>query len=134
MRPWGRVKFPDMAFIDTKELEILDKRPGWRGRLFHSKNNTFVWWEFDQNADIHRHHHEQEEVWHVIEGVLEVTVAGETQRCGPGTAVIVPPDTPHSVLVVKAGRALVVDHPLREDFATTRAAPRSESADGAGRK
>ena len=112
-----------MAFIDTKALAILDKRPGWRGRLFHSKNNTFVWWEFDEGADIHRHHHEQEEVWHVIEGVLEVTVAGETQRCGPGTAVIVPPDTPHSVLVVKAGRALVVDHPLREDFATTRAAP-----------
>jgi quercetin dioxygenase-like cupin family protein len=105
-----------MTFIDTRQLEVLNKRHGWRGRRFHSKNSTFVWWEFDEGADIHRHEHEQEEVWHVIEGELEVTVAGLTQRCGPGTAAIIPPNTPHSVLVVKAGRALVVDHPLREGF------------------
>jgi quercetin dioxygenase-like cupin family protein len=105
-----------MAFIDTQQLEVLNKRPGWRGRLFHSKTNTFVLWEFDEDADIHRHDHEQEEVWIVVEGELEVTVAGKTQRCGPGTAAIVPPNTPHSVLVRKAGRAIVVDHPLREGF------------------
>jgi quercetin dioxygenase-like cupin family protein len=105
-----------MTFIDTKRLEVLNKRPGWRGRLFHSKNNTFIWWEFDSDADIHRHHHEQEEVWQVIDGELEVTVDGTTQRCGPGTAAIIPPNTPHSVRVLKAGRAIVVDHPLRAGF------------------
>ncbi|HMI94298.1 MAG TPA: cupin domain-containing protein [Polyangiales bacterium] len=108
-----------MAFIDTKQLAVLDKRPGWRGRLFHSQNNTFVWWEFDRGADIHRHDHEQEEVWHVIDGELEVTVAETTQRCGPGTVVIIPPSTPHSVLVLSAGHAIVVDHPLRTGFAAT---------------
>jgi len=105
-----------MAFIDTRRLAVLEKRPGWRGRLFHSASNTFIWWEFDARADIHRHEHEQEEVWHVIEGELEVTIAGATQRCGPGTAAIIPPNTPHSVLVIQPGRALVVDHPLREGF------------------
>jgi quercetin dioxygenase-like cupin family protein len=105
-----------MAFIDTKQLEVLNKRPGWRGRLFHSTNNTFIWWEFDEGADVHRHQHEQEEVWHVIEGELDVSVAGATQRCGPGSAAIIPPHTPHAVLAVKAGRAIVVDYPLREGF------------------
>ena len=105
-----------MAFIDTMQLEILNKRPGWRGRLFHSQNNTFVWWEFDAHADIHQHDHVQEEVWHVVEGELEVTVAGETRRCGPGTAAIIPPNTPHWARVLRAGRALVVDHPLRHGF------------------
>ncbi|HVY87416.1 MAG TPA: cupin domain-containing protein [Hyphomonadaceae bacterium] len=105
-----------MPFIDTARIETLNKRPGWRGKLFHSKNNTFVWWEFDKGADIHGHSHEQEETWHIIEGELEVTIAGETHRCGPGTAAIIPPDTAHSVLVLKAGRAIVVDHPLRESF------------------
>jgi len=65
-----------MAFFDTKQLAVLDKRPGWRGRPFHSQNNTFIWWEFDQDADIHQHQHEQEEVWHVIDGELEVTSRG----------------------------------------------------------
>jgi len=105
-----------MAFIDIRQLPVLNKRPGWRGRLFHSQSNTFVWWEFDENADIHRHEHEQEEVWHVIEGELEVTIAGVTKRCGPGTAAIIPPGTAHAVRVLKAGRAIVVDYPLREGF------------------
>jgi quercetin dioxygenase-like cupin family protein len=105
-----------MAFIDTGKLAVIDKRPGWHGRLFHSANNTFIWWTFDEGADIHRHHHEQEEVWHVVEGELDVTVDGETRRCGAGTAAIIPPDTPHSVQVVKAGRALVVDYPMRTGF------------------
>jgi len=65
-----------MAFFDTKQLAVLDKRPGWRRRPFHSQNNTFIWWEFDQDADIHQHQHEQEEVWHVIDGELEVTSRG----------------------------------------------------------
>jgi hypothetical protein len=44
------------------------------------------------------------------------SVAGATQRCGPGSAAIIPPHTPHAVLAVKAGRAIVVDYPLREGF------------------
>jgi quercetin dioxygenase-like cupin family protein len=105
-----------MAFIDTKDLPVLHKRPGWRGRLFHSTSNTFVWWEFDAGAEIHQHAHEQEEVWHVIDGELEVTVAGSTRRCGPGTVAMIPPNTPHGVRVARAGRAIVVDHPVREGF------------------
>ncbi len=49
-----------MPFIDTARIDVLNKRPGWRGRLFHSANNTFVYWEFDTGADIHNHDHEQE--------------------------------------------------------------------------
>jgi len=103
-------------FVDTKTLDVLHKRPGWHGRVFHSAHNTFVWWEFDKDADIHRHDHEQEEVWHVIEGELDVTVGKTTKRCGPGAAVVIPPNTPHSVRVVQPGRALVVDYPLRVGF------------------
>jgi quercetin dioxygenase-like cupin family protein len=105
-----------MPFVDTAKLDVLDKRPGWRGRVFHSSNNTFIWWDFDEGADIHRHDHEQEEVWHVIEGELEVTVAGELRRCGPGTSAIIPPNTKHSVVALSSGRALVVDYPLRQGF------------------
>jgi quercetin dioxygenase-like cupin family protein len=103
-------------FVETSELHIVNKRRGWRGRVFHSTHNTFVWWEFDDGADIHEHDHEQEEVWHVVEGQLQISVGATTRRCRPGTAVIIPPNTPHSVSVVKAGRALVVDYPLREGF------------------
>ena len=32
-----------MTFIELKKIDVLHKRPGWRGRVFDSQSNTFVW-------------------------------------------------------------------------------------------
>jgi len=105
-----------MPFIDTREIAVNEKRPGWRGRIFHSPQMTFAHWDFDAGATIHEHSHLQEEVWHVIEGELEVTIGGETRAAGPGTVAIVPAHTPHSVKALTKGKAIVADYPLREGF------------------
>jgi quercetin dioxygenase-like cupin family protein len=105
-----------MPIINTMTLDVLEKRPGWRGRLFHSPSMTFVHWEFDAGANIHEHHHEQEEVWHVLDGELEVTIDGVRHRAGPGMVAILPAGARHSVVVLKAGKAIVADHPSRPDF------------------
>jgi len=55
-----------MPIVDTSELKVTERLPGWRGRVFHSSNMTFVHYEFDAGASIHEHHHDQEEVWNVI--------------------------------------------------------------------
>ena len=57
-----------MTFIDTSKLKIVERRPGWLGRFFDSGAMTFGHYEFAKGADIHAHSHEQEEVWHVLEG------------------------------------------------------------------
>ena len=75
---------------------------------------TFGHNDFDAGAVIHTHNHEQEEVWHVVDGELEVTIAGATMRTGPGCVAIVPPDTAHEVRALTNGKAIVVDYPLRE--------------------
>ena len=103
-----------MSFIDTAELPVIERRPGWHGRYFDSANMTFGHYEFDAGASIHAHSHAQEEVWQVIEGELDVTIAGKTTRAGPGTVAIVPPNTEHEVVAVTAGKAIVVDWPRRE--------------------
>jgi len=79
-----------VPFIDTRQLTVIQKRPGWRGRLFHSPSMTFAHWDFDAGASIHDHAHDQEEVWHVLEGELEVTIEGAAQVAGPGMVAIVP--------------------------------------------
>jgi quercetin dioxygenase-like cupin family protein len=108
-----------MPFVDTRLIEPFEKRPGWRGRIFSSPGMTFAHWEFDAGAEIHEHDHLQEEVWHVLSGQLEVTVGGETTVAGAGMVAIVPPWTPHKVTVLKPGKAIVVDNPVRPEFGPT---------------
>jgi quercetin dioxygenase-like cupin family protein len=97
-------------------MEAVEKRPGWRGQIFHSQTMTFAHWQFAKGSTIHRHDHEQEEVWHVVEGQLEVTIGGVSQIAGPGMVAIVPPHIAHAVKALSDGKAIVADFPLREDF------------------
>jgi quercetin dioxygenase-like cupin family protein len=102
-----------MPFIDTSDLESREPLPGWEGRYFHSQGMTFGYYRVTAGASIHEHFHPNEEVWHVIEGELEVTIGGETRVAGPGCVAVVPPDTPHAVRALSDGRAIVVDQPRR---------------------
>jgi quercetin dioxygenase-like cupin family protein len=104
-----------MTFIDTKKLATIERLPGWQGRYFNSPSMTFAHYEFDAGATIHEHSHPQEEVWQIIEGEVEITIAGVAQWSGPGTVGIVPGNTPHFVKAISPGRAIVVDFPLREE-------------------
>jgi quercetin dioxygenase-like cupin family protein len=103
-----------VPFLSLADVPEVERRPGWRGRTFHSPSMTFAHWSFTAGSDIHEHDHPQEEVWHVIEGELEITLDGETRLAQPGLVAIVPPNTPHSVRAVTDGTAIVVDYPLRE--------------------
>jgi quercetin dioxygenase-like cupin family protein len=102
-----------MPFIDTRKLEVIERRPGWHGRIFHTSSMTFAHYEFEQGSSVHDHCHPQEEVWQVIEGTLEITIGGVSHVAGPGWIAIVPPNVPHAVKAITDGKAIVVDHPLR---------------------
>ena len=106
-----------MTFIDTGELPVVERLPGWHGRYFNSASMTFGHYAFDAGATIHSHEHAEEEVWHVIEGELEITIGGTTRIAGPGCVGIVPSGTTHIVRARTSGRAIVVDHPPRRGFA-----------------
>lgn len=106
-----------MPFVETLDLPVVERLPGWRGRYFHSPSMTFAHYEFARGSSIHEHFHPQEEVWNVIEGELEMIVDGQTQVVRPGVAAIVPPNVRHSVRALTDGRAVIVDYPLRTDFA-----------------
>lgn len=45
---------------------------------------------------------------------MEVTIAGKTERAGPGFVAIVPPNTEHEVKALIPGKAIVVDYPRRK--------------------
>ena len=106
-----------MPFVDTSTLRVVERLPGWRGRYFHSANMTFAHYDFVRGASIHEHSHPQEEVYEVVEGELELTIDGVTQIARAGLVAIVPCNVPHSVKAVTDGRAIIIDHPVRHEFA-----------------
>ncbi len=103
----------EMPFLDAAQLTVKEPLPGWKGRFFHSENMSFSYYSVTAGASIHEHSHPNEEVWNVIDGQLQVTIAGETCVAGAGSIAIVPPNTVHSVKALTNGRAIVVDYPLR---------------------
>lgn len=105
-----------MAFLDTASVEIKEPLPGWKGRFFNSENLTFGYYETVEGAVIHEHSHSNEEVWHIIDGELEVTINADTRIAGPGCVAMIPADSHHSVRVVTAGKVIVVDYPIRGAF------------------
>lgn len=106
-----------MPFVDTSSLKIVERLPGWHGRYFHSPSMTFAHYDFTRGASIHEHFHPQEEVYEVTEGELEVTIDGVTQTARPGVVAIVPGNARHSVKALTDGKAIIVDYPLRREFA-----------------
>jgi quercetin dioxygenase-like cupin family protein len=105
-----------VPFIDTTNLKVIERLPGWKGRYFHSPSMTFAHYEFARGASIHEHFHPQEEVYEVIEGELEVTIDGVAQIARAGIVAIVPANAHHSVKALTDGRAIIVDYPVRLGF------------------
>jgi quercetin dioxygenase-like cupin family protein len=108
-----------MPFVDTAHLAVIERLRGWYGRYFHSPSMTFAHFDFKRGSSIHEHFHSQEEVYEVIEGELEVTIDGETQiaRAGLVLVAVVPSNARHSVNALTDGRVIIVDYPLRGEFA-----------------
>jgi quercetin dioxygenase-like cupin family protein len=77
---------------------------------------TFAHYDFTRGAAIHEHFHEQEEVYEVIEGELELVVDGVAQIARPGVVAIVPSGIRHSIKALTDGRAIIVDYPRRREF------------------
>lgn len=71
-------------------------------RKTHTETNG-EFWEVDAYIDPHgavpfEHvHTKSEEYFSVLDGVLTLTVAGETQQLGSGESAVVPPGTPHQI-------------------------------------
>jgi quercetin dioxygenase-like cupin family protein len=105
-----------MPFVDVRNLRVVERLPGWRGRYFHSSNMTFAHYEFSRDSSIHEHFHPQEEVYEVIDGKLELSIDGVTQVVQSGLVAIVPSNARHSVRALTDGRAIIVDYPVRHDF------------------
>jgi quercetin dioxygenase-like cupin family protein len=110
LRAWDN---PRMSLVRVEALPEHEPRSGWSGRFFHSAHMTFAYYTVAPGSRVHEHAHPEEEVWNVIEGELEVTLADTTDVIAAGQAFVVPAGEQHAVRALTRCRVIVVDWPVR---------------------
>ena len=57
--------------MDIKEIKSVEVMPGFKGRIIHGSDFTWVYWEIEKGASLKEHNHVNEQLMHVIEGEFE---------------------------------------------------------------
>jgi quercetin dioxygenase-like cupin family protein len=102
--------------FEWDKIEWKTVIPGFHGKFAHSANMTFVLWKVDAGALLPQHSHVHEQVVHVLEGNLEVTVDGKTSVLHAGSMGVIPSNAVHSGRALTDCRVLDAFYPLRKDY------------------
>lgn len=105
-----------MPFVDLPSIPSKEPVRGYTAVFVHSENMTVAFWKVEEGAVMPEHSHPHEQVASVVEGLFELTLAGESRVLDPGTAAIIPPNTPHSGRALTDCRLIDAFHPVREDY------------------
>lgn len=108
-------KIDDLEVRDIDGLDPSLRAVGYE--LRPSKMRPSVW-EFDAGDSNDRHRHrEQEELYVVLDGRLEMEIEGETFTVTPGDCIVVSPESWRQLTAVESSRVLVIGAPNVSDDA-----------------
>ena len=105
-----------MRLTKLSDLETREVVPGFKAKFVHSDQLTIAFWEIRAGASLPEHSHHHEQTVNVMEGRFNLIVDGDLHELEPGTAVVIPPNTPHSGKAVTNCRIIDVFFPVREDY------------------
>ena len=105
-----------MPLITLDALPVREIFPGVRARLIHTDRVSHSWVDLDEGATFPEHRHPHEQIVSVLDGELEIVVAGERFVLTPDQVFVIPPDTPHAGRALTPCRVLDAFAPVREDY------------------
>jgi quercetin dioxygenase-like cupin family protein len=102
--------------VTLRESEPLELAPGVTMRPVFGDAAMLNLLEFEPGAAVPAHAHPHEQLGHVLEGELALTIDGVEHVLGPGDAYQIPGGIEHGAR--SAGGCLVMDvfQPVREDY------------------
>jgi len=81
--------------------------PGCRGRIFRDGGQQLVFQEFQETVQVADHSHEAQ--WGaVLDGQIQMTIAGETQTYSRGDTFYIPQGVRHGATIFAGYKAIVV--------------------------
>jgi quercetin dioxygenase-like cupin family protein len=105
-----------MPFLNELDLKQNEIAPGFLARFVHTAGVTIAYVNIRSGSVLPEHSHVQDQVTHVLEGKLELTVGGETQVVSTGQIVMIPSNVKHSAIARSECKVIDVFNPVREDY------------------
>jgi quercetin dioxygenase-like cupin family protein len=106
-----------MSFFRTVELPGTEVLPGITRRTVYLEGVMLAFHDFEPGAVIPEHQHPHQQISWIVSGAMEFNLDGKVQVLRAGDGVLVPPDVPHSAVILdKACQAIDAFHPIREDY------------------
>ena len=102
--------------MNLSEIQSKEIMPGYHGKMVHSKEMTWAFWDVEKDAEVPEHHHIHEQIMHVLEGRFEFTVDGKTGVYVPGDVVIIPSNVAHSGKALSPCKLMDVFCPSRDEY------------------
>ena len=85
-------------------------------RVIHTDQLTIAKLWLGKGAVVPEHHHENQQVTMLETGTLEFEMNGERIVLKPGDTLVIPPNVPHSVVVIEESTATDLFTPARADW------------------
>jgi quercetin dioxygenase-like cupin family protein len=105
-----------MPYIELGGLGEREVVPGFVGRFVHTGSMTVASFRVRAGSLLPPHSHPHEQVSIVIEGRLEMSLAGSVRVLEPGLVASIPPGVEHSGRALSDCRVIDVFSPVREDY------------------
>ncbi len=99
-----------------KELKGKELVPGLFARFVHGKSMTLSFVEIRPDVTMSIHSHPHEQITHILEGELEMTIDGEKILLTAGMVHLIPGNTPHGAYSRTAVKLIDAFSPVREDY------------------
>ncbi len=104
-------KFLKLQAQPSKEI-----MPGFLGRMVHTEQMTFSYWEVKSGAQLPEHQHFHEQLSMLMEGNFEFNINGEKKLLEAGDFIVISSNTPHSGKALTECKIIDVFTPVREDY------------------
>lgn len=103
-----------MQYLENvKGKELL---PGLYGRFVHGQSITMSFVDIKKGTRMPEHSHPHEQITHILEGELEMTIGGNTMLLTTGAVHVIPGHVKHNAVAHTDCKVIDVFSPVREDY------------------
>jgi quercetin dioxygenase-like cupin family protein len=91
--------------------------PGMIRRAVHLDGVMVTFFDMEPHAELPPHQHPHQQITWIVSGVMKFNLNGEKRVLQAGDGVLIPPDVPHSAVILdEPCRAIDAWHPVRDDY------------------